>query len=74
MKNKSQLLDDLAQMANGAAGIAGSLQQQIRQDVKARIDEMASKMDLVPREDFERLEAQIMALQERLEKLEGQKK
>jgi len=71
----------MAQLANGAAGIAGSLQKQIRQDVRARIDEIATKMDLIPREDFERLEARLDSLQReqeslrnRLQALEGKKK
>ena len=70
-------MDDLAQLAGGAAGLLGGVQQQIRDDIKARVDEMAVRMDLVPREDLERVEAMLeKALEqqkeilERLEKLE----
>lgn len=81
MKNSATLIDDLAKLAGGAAGIAGSLQQQIRNDIRARVEEMATRMDLVPREDFDRIEALLnkaLAEQEnlkaRLEKLESKRK
>jgi len=35
---------------------------------------MADRLDLVPREDFERLEMQVNDLQKRLEELEGSPK
>lgn len=74
------LLDDIAKVAGGAVNVLGGLRQQMRQDIKARVEEMASRMDLVPREDLERVEAQLSKLQKdhrdivaRLEKLEGGK-
>jgi len=50
-------MDDIAQLAGGAAGLLSGVQQQIRDDIKARVEEMATRLDLVPREDFERVEA-----------------
>ncbi len=49
MSETNKILDDIAQLAGGAAGLIGGVQQQIRDDVKARIEEMASNLDLVPR-------------------------
>lgn len=73
-------LDDIAKVAGGAVNVLGGLRQQMRQDIKARVEEMASRMDLVPREDLERVEVQLAKLQKehkdilaRLEKLEGGK-
>ncbi|HPF78920.1 MAG TPA: accessory factor UbiK family protein [Alphaproteobacteria bacterium] len=57
MTKSSQLMDDIAQLAGGAAGLLSGVQQQIRDDIKARVEEMATRLDLVPREDFERVEA-----------------
>lgn len=57
MSKQEKILDDLAQLAGGAAGLASGISRQIRQDVRARIDEVIVKMDFVPRSDFERLEA-----------------
>jgi len=70
MKDTSHIIDDLAKLAGGAAGIAGSVQQQIRNDIKARVDEVAERMDLVPREDYERLEAVVKTLEARITELE----
>lgn len=69
MKPDARIFDDLARMAGGAAGMLDSLRQQIKADIKARVEEMADDMDLVPREDFERLEAQVAKLQMALDAL-----
>lgn len=77
MTKSNQLMDDLAQLAGGAAGLLGSVQQQMREDIKTRVEEMATRLDLVPREDFERVEALLQKalddqkqMQERLDALE----
>jgi BMFP domain-containing protein YqiC len=71
-------MDDLAQLAGGAAGLLSGVQQQIRDDIKARMEEMATNMDLVPREDFDRVEAMLQKsleeqekIKQRLDKLEN---
>lgn len=77
---QNKIVDDIAQLAGGAVGLLNGVQQQIRDDVKARIEEMASDLDLVPRDEFERVEAMLQKalseqeeLKARLEKLEGKK-
>lgn len=65
-----KIFDDIARVAGGAVNIVSGLQQQIREDVKARIDEMASRMDLVPREDLDQALEQIRVLLSRVEVLE----
>lgn len=73
-------MDDIAQLAGGAAGLLGNLQQQIRDEIKVRVEDMATRMDLVPREDLDRVEALLNKtmdeqkdLKQRLEKLESNK-
>lgn len=66
MRSKAQVLDDIARVAGGAASLASGVTRQIKEEVRARIDEMATKLDLVPREDFERLEARVEALEIKL--------
>lgn len=73
-------LDDIAKVAGGAVNVLSGLRQQIEGEIKARVDEMAARMDLVPREDLERVEAQLSRLQKdhkdiltRLAALEGKK-
>jgi BMFP domain-containing protein YqiC len=68
MSKSSHVMDDIAQLAGGAAGLLGNLQQQIRDDIKARVEEVATRMDLVPREEFERVEGLLAkALEEQAE-------
>lgn len=57
-----KILDDLARMAGGAVNIASGLQQQIRDDIRARVEEVADRLDLVPRADFEQAEDMIKKL------------
>lgn len=73
MGSRDQLFDDIARVAGGAAGLLASVRQQAAEEIKARIDDMADRMDLVPREDLERVEAQLKALQKRVDALEGEK-
>ena len=70
MSKSNKIFEDISQLAGSAAGLMNDLRQQIHEDVKTRVDDMAAKMDLVPREDFEKLEAQLKDLHERLAKLE----
>jgi len=81
MKDTSAIFDDLTKLAGGAAGTLNSVRQQIKNDVKARVEEVATRLDLVPREDLDRVEALLnKALEDqkeliaRIESLEGGKK
>ena len=78
MTKPTELLQDMAQLAGGAAGLLGGASQQVRDDLKARIEDIADRMDLVPREDLDRVEAllqkslkQQKEMLERIEKLEN---
>lgn len=75
-----RILDDAARMAGGAAGLASALRRQVRNDVKSRVEDIAARLNLVPREDLDRIEAMIQALRTenenlsaRVEALEGKK-
>ena len=65
-----KIFDDIAKVAGGAVNILSGLQQQISQDIKARVDEMATKMDLVPRQDLDDAKAVIDSLNKRIDELE----
>ena len=56
MKSRDKVLDDMARMAGGGVSLLSGLGQQFKNDLRARLDDLALWMDLVPREDFERLE------------------
>lgn len=77
MSKQEKILDDLARLAGGTIGLAGEAKKKAEAALKLRVDEWAQQMDLVPREDFERLEALLVQsriaqedLQKRVEALE----
>ena len=73
MKPDPRIFDDLSRVAGGALNVFSGLREQILNDLRARFDEMADRMDLVPREDFDRLEAQVKELQKQVAALSGKK-
>lgn len=54
---KEKILDDIARVAGGTASVFSGMTRSLRGEIRSRIDEAATRLDLVPREDFERLEA-----------------
>lgn len=80
MEFKSRLIDDAARLAGGTISVLSNVRAQARQEVRAYIDDLATRLNYVPREDFERLEAQVkqqrldqIALEKRLAALEPKK-
>jgi BMFP domain-containing protein YqiC len=73
MKPDPRIFDDISRVAGGAMNVFSGLREQIMSDLKTRFDEMAARMDLVPREDFERLELQVKDLQKKIDTLSGGK-
>lgn len=80
MHKKDKILDDVARLAGGTIGVASGISHNIRAEIKARVDEIVDRLDLVPRQDFDRLEAMLQEtrsqneeLKTRLDKLEKKK-
>ncbi len=75
-----KIFDDLARMAGGAVNIFSGLQEQLRGDLRTRMDDMAARLDLVPRDELDQAKAmiqklgkQVQSLEQRLDALEGKK-
>lgn len=71
MQTQNRILDDIARLANGAAGFASGLREEIEGLVKHRLDRLLGDMDLVSREEFEvvkELAATARSEQEKLTK------
>ena len=66
MGTKEKVLDDIAQLAGGTASVFGGLSRNIREEIKSHIDEMAERLNLVPREDLTALEMRIEALEKQI--------
>lgn len=70
MPDREKILDDIARFAGGAAGLAGDFKSQISDLVRTQIDAKAQDLDLVPREDFERLELMLIESRTKQQELE----
>lgn len=66
-----KLLDDIARMATGALGSFSEVRHQAKSMVRQRVDQMMTEMDLVSREDFDRIEAIALHARNRQEELEA---
>lgn len=66
MGSDKKIFDDLARLAGGAVNIMSGLQQQVRDEIRSRFDEFAARLDLVPREDFDALQARVDALSKKV--------
>jgi BMFP domain-containing protein YqiC len=70
MKPKEQIFDDIARVAGDAVSLFSGMTRQVKDEIRARVDELATRMDLVPREDFERLEAMLAETRRKVDALE----
>ncbi|MCD8497466.1 MAG: accessory factor UbiK family protein [Alphaproteobacteria bacterium] len=68
----AKILEDLSQLAGGVVSMASGLGRQIKEEIRARVDEVILKMDFVPRSEFERLEALVQKLRVEQEKMAEQ--
>lgn len=65
----SGLLDDLSLVVGSVINLVSAGRAQIRREIRQRADSMAGKLDLVPRSEFERVEALLIRSREEQEKL-----
>ena len=71
MQTRNRLFDDLAKMANSAAGTMAGLKDEIENTVRHKVESFLGEMNLVTREEFEAVKAMAAKArteQERLEK------
>ncbi len=57
-----KMFEDLAGMAGGAVSLISSIRLQIKNEVKARMDDALSQLDAVPREEYETLQTSVKEL------------
>jgi hypothetical protein len=69
MQTRNRLLDDVARLANGAAGVASGLREEIESLVQQRLERALAGMELVCREEFEAVEAVAIKAREEQEVL-----
>ena len=70
MSTDKKIFDDLARMAGGAVNMMSGLQQQMRDDMRSRFDDVTARLDLVTRQDFDELQALVTELHAKIARLE----
>ena len=70
MQTRNRLLDDLARMANGAAGVATGMREEVEALVQERVERVLARLNLVAREEFEVVKAMAAKARSEQEALE----
>jgi BMFP domain-containing protein YqiC len=70
MQTRNRILDDIAKVANSAAGTFAGLKDEVEGLVRGRIESLIAELDLVTREDFDTAMAIAVKAREEQEKLE----
>lgn len=71
MHTQNPLLDEMAKVATAAMGVAQAAGEEAKTALRAQADRMAADLDLVRREDFEALKAEVAALRAEIAALRG---
>ena len=78
MQSEKTLIDDLARLATGAAGVLGDMKTEVEARVREQIERMVARMNLPTREELEAVKALAAAargeadrLARRVAELEG---
>ena len=71
MQTQNPFLDELAKLTTAAMGLAQSAGEEAKTALRAHADRIAAEFDLVRREDFEALKAQVATLSAELAALKS---
>jgi BMFP domain-containing protein YqiC len=74
MQTQNPFLDEMAKLTNAAMGLAQAAGDEAKAAFRAQADRMVAEFDLIRREDFDALKAEVAGLRAELEALKGEKK
>jgi BMFP domain-containing protein YqiC len=69
MQTQNPFLDEMAKLSTAAMGLAQAASEEARAAFRAQADRMAAEMDLIRRDDFEALKAEVASLRAEIEAL-----
>ena len=69
MHTRNPLLDEFAKLTTGAVGLAQAAGEEAKAVFRAQADRMAAEFDLIRRDDFDALKAEVAALRAEVETL-----
>ena len=67
MQTRNPFLDEVAKLTQAAMGLAQAAGEEARNAVRAQTDKVAADLDLIRREEFEALRAEVASLRARLD-------
>ena len=71
MQSRNPILDEFAKLTTGAMGLAQAAGEEAKTAFRAQTDRMVAEMDLVRRDEFDALKAEIAALRAEIAALKG---
>jgi BMFP domain-containing protein YqiC len=71
MQTQNPFLEEMAKLTQAAVGIAQAAGEEARTAFRAQSDKWAADLDLIRREEFEALRAEVAALRVRIDALEN---
>jgi BMFP domain-containing protein YqiC len=74
MQTQNPFLDEMAKLTTAAMGLAQAAGEEAKAAFRSQTDRMVAEMDLIRREDFDALKAEVAALRAEVEALKGAKK
>ncbi|MGV8929048.1 MAG: accessory factor UbiK family protein [Brevundimonas sp.] len=74
MQTRNPILDEFAKLTTGAMGLAQAAGEEAKTAFRAQTDRMVAEMDLVRRDEFDALKAEIVALRAELAALKSPEK
>jgi BMFP domain-containing protein YqiC len=69
MQTQNPFLDEFSKLTTAAIGLAQTAGEEARNAFRAQADKLAAEFDLVRRDEFEALKAEILALREEVASL-----
>lgn len=74
MQTQNPFLDEMSKLTQAAMGLAQAAGEEAKSAMRAQTDKWAADMDLIRREDFEALKAEVAALRAELATLKPAKR
>ncbi len=73
MQTQNPFLDEMAKLTQAAMGLAQAAGEEAKTAFRSQADKMAADMDLIRREEFEALKAEVAALRAEIATLKAAK-
>jgi BMFP domain-containing protein YqiC len=74
MQTQNPFLDEMAKLTTAAMGLAQAAGEEAKAAFRAQTDRMVAELDLIRREDFDALKAEVASLRAEIAALRGGKK